>query len=363
MSKKLSKKLRIVLLAWLLLPAGEGGPGPCWAAPPAEVATLAPRPSPRVRPLELPPPRARPAELLVAPPGDPPAVEPPPAGEVPEEPVPAPLDFAPRFQGRLDDEVLGRICRLPVRAVRPLGGGASITLKVTLEDGSPAVFKPEQLHVTRYQSEVAAYRLSRALGLGMISPSCVRALPRTLLEQGMPRYLLQRMDEEMRDNGRGEVPGAMIHWIPTLTSLRLEKKTWWQPLLRRGAPLPPDRRRRILDISTMILVDFLVLNDDRWSGGNTHESGDRMVFVDQGAGFGPDRHGARRERMLRQLHFCQRFDRQVAQALRALDVAALQADLAPLLTPPERAELSQRIGDARRHLDRLEREAPNDSLY
>src|SRR6476469_109024 len=102
--------------------------------------------------------------LLAAPAGAaPPLLFVPAAGDVPpykpplgEEPEPAPLDLRPRFLGSLesDDEVLARLCTVPVRSIGPLGGGASISLKAVLMDGSLAAVKPEQSHVTRYNAEV-----------------------------------------------------------------------------------------------------------------------------------------------------------------------------------------------------------------
>src|SRR5689334_24843226 len=105
---------------------------------------------------------AQPPLLFVPPQAEVPRVEPPPAGE---EPDPAPLDLRPRFLDGLetDDDILARLCTVPVRTIMPLGGGASISLKAVLTDGSLAAVKPEQSHVTRYYAEVAAYRVSRAL--------------------------------------------------------------------------------------------------------------------------------------------------------------------------------------------------------
>ena len=305
---------------------------------------------------------AAPPSLFVPPAAEIPRWEPPPAGI---EPEPAPLDPRPRFLGgpEADDEILARLCKLPLRSIAPLGGGASISLKATLSDGTLAAVKPEQSHVTRHYAEVAAYRVSRALGLDKVAPSCVRRFPRELIfHAGMPRSLLQRMEAEVRVEG-GQVACAVINWVPKLKGLGLEKQAWWQPLLRRGAPLPrdPDKRRRLLDISTLLLFDYLIINDDRWSGGNTHTSSDRMIYLDQGAGFGRDSAG-RRGYAMSHLRWSQRFDRAVATALFQLDVAALQKDLQGLLSPRELAELAERIEEARRYLRRLQQEAPKDSL-
>ncbi|MCS6914460.1 MAG: hypothetical protein RMK29_07005 [Myxococcales bacterium] len=307
---------------------------------------------------------AAPPGLVVPTPAEVPAEEPPPAGSEAAPPAP---DVRPRFLGgaEADDDVLARLCSLPLRSIGPLGGGASITLKAVFVDGSQAAVKPDQLHVTRYYAEVAAYRVARALGIDRVAPSCVRYFPReVLMHPGMPRSLLERMQAELRVDDEGLVAAAVIQWIPNLRSLRLEKKTWWQPLLRRGAPWPrdPDQRRRLLEISTMLLYDFIIGNDDRWSGGNTHVTGDRMVYLDQGAAFGRDSK-RRRAYVFSRLRQSERFERKVAEALWDLDVVGLQRELAGLLSVRELRELTERIREAQQYLRRLHEEAPEDSLY
>ena len=94
-----------------------------------------------------------------------------------------------------------------------------------------AAIKPEQLRVTRYQSEVAAYRLARALGLGMVPPSCVRKLPVSRLTEGMPKALVERMQQELIVDKDGLVSCAVIAWVPRLYGLRLEELDWWKLLL------------------------------------------------------------------------------------------------------------------------------------
>lgn len=317
-------------------------PTPALVSVPAAGAATEPRPPPLLW---------MPAEV--------PRYEPPPTGE---EPAPAPLRVEePYFQGQRDDELLSHICVAPLRTAHPLGGGSSISLRGVFADGSMAVIKPDQRHVTRYRSEVAAYRLSRALGISKVAPSCIRRFALEELQARLSPSQRTRLEAELTVGRGGDVAAAVIHWIPELHGLRLEKLTWWQPLLRRGSRVRPEQRPRLRDISTLLLFDYLVLNEDRWSGGNTHESEGKMVFVDQGAGFGEDRHG-RGRRLLGQLRFCQRFDEEVVRALRHLDLKALAKDLGRYLSDIELRQLLERIEEARAHLRQMEREAPDDWL-
>jgi hypothetical protein len=297
--------------------------------------------------------------LWLPPPAEMPSYEPAPADE---EPPPAPLDPSPRFHGQPDDELLAHICSQPVKAIKPLGGGASIKFKVKFADGSEAAVKPNQTRITRYQAEVAAYRIARALRLSVVPPSCVRRFSREQLMANMPKDLRARMEEELLPDDKGEVACAVITWVPGLHALKLETQDWWRPALLRGGPIPPGKQRRMLEISTLLLFDYLILNYDRWSGGNTHEVDGHMVYIDQGAGFGPDRHHRSSRHMMHTLKWSQRFSAEIAQNLFDLDVGKLQGELADILTPDELEGLTFRIHHARDYLRSLRRAAPKDSL-
>jgi hypothetical protein len=298
-------------------------------------------------------------ELWLPPPAEIPPYEPAPDGE---EPDPAPLDGSPHFLGQADDEILGRICNLPIKSVRQLGGGSSISLRVVFEGGYQAALKPEQLRITRYQSEVAAYRVSRALGIGMVPPSCVRRIPREQLMATVPKSLVERMEEELIVDDHGLVACAVIAWVPHLHGLRLEEADWWRPMLVKGTPMPTTKRKRALDISTLLLFDYLILNPDRWSGGNTHESDGQMVFIDQGAGFGPERHHRRSRSALHTLKWSERFPRDVAEAVFDLDQPALEKGLEEVLSAEEIESFDYRLKHAREYLRSLRKAAPHDSL-
>ena len=298
--------------------------------------------------------------LFVPPAAEVPSYEPSPAGE---EPPPAPLlDHGPRFRGQPDDDLLAHICGPPIKSIKPLGGGASIKFKVKFFDGTEAAVKPNQTRITRYQSEVAAYRLSRAMGLGVVPPSCVRRFSTEQLTANTPKDLRARMEAELIPDDKGEIACAVITWVPGLRALKLEQQDWWRPALLRGGPIPPGKQQRLLEISTLLLFDYLILNYDRWSGGNTHEVDGQMVFIDQGAGFGPDRHHRSSRHAMRTLKWAQRFSAEVAQRLFELDIAKVQRELAEVLPQAELDGLGFRIQKAREYLRALRRAAPHDSL-
>lgn len=287
-----------------------------------------------------------------------PAFEPP-----PDEPEPEPQPSGPRFRGELDDKILTRICSAEVKSLRPLGGGASIKLRVTFADGSQAAVKPNQVRITRYRAEVAAYRVGRHLGLGVVPPSCVRVFTKEQLVANMPKELRERMDQELLVEPDGTVKTAVIQWVPGLRNLRLEQADWWRPLLKINEPIPAGKQKRIAEISVLLLFDYLLLNHDRWSGGNTTEAGGDMIFIDQGAGFGPDKRHGHSRLMLKTLKWSERFPRWLVQALFRLDLPLLRRELSELLTDDEWKSFVYRVEHARAYLKALKKQYPKDFLF
>jgi hypothetical protein len=80
------------------------------------------------------------------------------------------------FEGRPDEELLGPLRNGRIRKVKYNRGGSSISLRIEFEDGARAAFKPDQTNLqTIPRKEVAAYRLSRLIGLGAVPPAAPRA--------------------------------------------------------------------------------------------------------------------------------------------------------------------------------------------
>jgi hypothetical protein len=298
--------------------------------------------------------------LFVPPISEIPPLEPPPADI---EPAPAMVDARPRFRGEYDDEILTKLCSLSVKSIRPLGGGSSIKLRVMFTDGSQAAVKPNQLRITRYQAEVAAYKLAKALGLSVVPPSCVRTFTKEALQASMPKDLRERMDQELVVDEKGNVKTAVIQWVPGLRNMKLEQADWWRPLLKQGEPIPSGKHKRIAEISTLLLFDYLLLNFDRWSGGNTTEADGEMIYIDQGASLGPDKKHGHSRLMLKTLKWSERFPRGIAQSLFQLDLPALRSDFGDLVTDDEWESFLYRVEHARAYIRALKKQYPKDALF
>jgi len=202
-------------------------------------------------------------------------------------------------------------------------GHTSYALKLTLDDGSVALFKPRSklpLGDRRYRGEIAAYRLAVALGLDNVR----RALPRTF-DASELRAVAEGFDDKGLVDPDGRVRGALMPWLETYRVLPLEQPAWrarWEPwVLDPLGPVPQDERVRAAAISTMLAFDYLTANWDRWSGGNVAEDGatGKVLFVDNDGAFYDPPEAAALARQLAVVRRIARFSRRFVAALRALD--------------------------------------------
>jgi hypothetical protein len=210
-------------------------------------------------------------------------------------------------------------------------GHTSYVLKLTLEGGAVAVFKPRSklpLGDHRYKGEIAAYRTATALGLDNVP----RAIPRSF-DAARLRALQGDFEQKGLVDDDGRVRGALMPWIDSYRVLPLEDadhRARWEPwLMDPHASIPDDQRALAAAISTMIAFDYVTANWDRWSGGNVAEDGatGRVLFVDNDGAFyeWPAPADLARQRAL--LDHLARFSRRFVAALRSLDARGLRAAL------------------------------------
>lgn len=269
------------------------------------------------------------------------------------------------FLGGDDEVILRRICEAPIERIERNRGGSTISFRVFFAGGQRGLFKPQQrAEVANYRAELAAYRMSRLLGLGRVPPACGRALPREQLQRvadgsGDAEFSRRVMTELL---GRGElVPGALLYWVPGALE-PVPGNEDYAALLDATRPLPSDRTTLAADLSTLILFDFLNDNVDRWSGGNilrqrataTAPTGPTL-FMDNGASFSAinDGLGARPHDQATRLEAVQRFSHAFVGALRGLTENSLRAAMASDPLGPCLSDLQVRAVLARR--DRIVR--------
>jgi hypothetical protein len=211
-------------------------------------------------------------------------------------------------------------------------GHTSVVFKLSLEGGVSAAYKPRSTRGdARYRGEIAAYRLARALSLGNVPPAYPRAFPYADLRLALGR---ETVFPEVVKEPNEEVRGAILPWIKGLEFIPLESDEWmgrWRGWLRSGGALPDDQRALAAQISTLLALDVVIGNWDRWSGGNIgiDRARGELLYVDNdGAFFDPV---PRKEFAWPTTLFegVDRFSRSFVTALRALDVRAAAGEETP----------------------------------
>lgn len=223
-------------------------------------------------------------------------------------------------------------------------GSTSVVFKVPLDGGLTAAFKPEtKKHGGRWRAEVAAYRVSRAIGLDHVPPSVPRAAKMSaLFASARSGAAVRLLREQCLPREDGRVPGAMIAWVPGLSRLPLElDPLWsaWREWLSVSAPgkplenrLPTPAAKRVREakalapqISTLVLFDHLIGNRDRWSGHNVllDVTRTRVVFLDHNLAFDAKLDVPSTLKRNLVLHRVQKFSRGLVARLRTLTRAEL----------------------------------------
>ncbi len=216
-------------------------------------------------------------------------------------------------------------------------GTSSVTLRLDLGNDLEAAFKPRtHSHSRGYLSEIAAYRIARALGMDNVPPVVGRTFPRPLMQE--------RFDSDHPEDWepiRGEIlwdapgysRGAVIYWIPRMRQTELATLSGVsaaEPWLSATGEAPPEHAALARDLSTMLAFDYLIGNWDRWSGGNVtlDPSGERLYVRDHNVAFLEPVDGERYERVRAGVERSSRFSRAFVRRVMELDEARIRAALA-----------------------------------
>jgi hypothetical protein len=268
------------------------------------------------------------------------------ATPAPAAPAPAPAavdpaalaapDAALRFAGSdLDeDAVLADLASATPVWFKPVGKSATV-FHTRFGGPNEAAFKSATIERPHGpEAEVAAYRLARCLRIDSVPPAISRDLPAAQIHAALDPPAAARWTEIRERIGVAEggvVHGAMIHWIPVLADIDLDKrgnlariKQWLSPDGALGGTAPS----LAASIATMIGFDYLIGNFDRFSGDNV--AGDaKATFAyirDHDLAF--PRIGDKLQRhMLDDLAIAQRFSPTFYTNLKRLDRACFEREL------------------------------------
>jgi hypothetical protein len=246
-------------------------------------------------------------------------------------------------------------------------GHTSYVLKVTLEGGLAAAYKPGStlpFGRHRYKGEIAAYRLARALGLDNVPRAIPRAFPATALHDAFPTPKgAADFDRKAIVDTAGLVHGALMPWIQDYRALPLEEASWrarWESwLMNPEARIPDGQNALAASISTMLVFDYITANWDRWSGGNVAREGaeGRLLFVDNDGAFYEHPAQEPLASQLAEIRKVIRFSQSFVSALHGLDDPELRAAFgeelpgAPLLSDHVIADVESRLRTVLRVID------------
>jgi hypothetical protein len=270
--------------------------------------------------------------------------------------VSAEPDSLPAFAGTTlsQDALLQTLANSPSRQFKPIGR-TSVAFRMRTESRVTAGYKVKSRNLERgYQSEIAAYRLSRLLLMDNVPPTIFRRATRKEIKARFHKEKLARWSSVRRSTSwedDGTVVGAASYWVKGARRGLEDEKGQWQAWLRIGGTAPPGKMKLAEDLSTMTLFDFVIGNWDRYSGGNllTDRHRTRAFLMDHDRAFA-GMNEALYERLLEDLTRTQRFSKSVVDQLVVLDRDAIRRELGhdpshssePLLTESQITALLDR---------------------
>ena len=255
------------------------------------------------------------------------------------------------------------------RLFRPIGH-TSIAFRVRDDEGAYFAYRPRtRRHRRGHLAEVAAYALGHALAIDNVVPTTLRFEARRRMSERLdPRFddadTWDALDEEIFYRSGADTPGAATLWVEDLSDSDLDVSAaeWGAWLV--DAEIPEEQMAIARDLSNMRVLDYLIGNWDRFSGGNMKlfAGGTRVALRDHNVAFGRLAEG-RAEELRRAVQHTRRFSHKTVARLNAFDREVLQTHLQrlnqagdlqrlglPVLSEREEADLFERLEVVRSHI-------------
>ena len=213
-----------------------------------------------------------------------------------------------------------RLTHARFRQIKPVSS-RSKSLRLMFAGGDSAIFKPLLKGDSSGRLEVAFFRLASLLGVHNVPVSVMRPIYpdrfERVLEAKGPETFSKFMDTVARDK-KGRVWGAMIQWLKNLAPIGAEDGKGRLDVKQLFA----DESYRPLwkNLSDVIILDYLLANWDRFSGGNLFRFSDsnELALIDHNEAF--YRLNRRQKEMLTEsLHAVPCVSSELVEKLRGLD--------------------------------------------
>jgi hypothetical protein len=232
-------------------------------------------------------------------------------------------------------QILRELRTAPMLSFRAVGTTSTVFRTILKGPSFRAAFKTAT-HGRPFGAlaEVAAYRLSRCLGMINVPPAVMRRTTAQQLQLGLEAGSGSWVDIAPRllSDEDGNVWGSAILWVEGLRDIELSTPAGRERALSslsQAQPLPDPSPPMAAQLSDLLAFDFLIGNYDRWSGANVKgdASGEVLIIRDHDFAFAPLLSEQLQRRMLQPLTRSERFSRSLVQRLRALTPASFQREL------------------------------------
>ncbi len=180
-----------------------------------------------------------------------------------------------------------RLRNAKFRRIKPMSS-RSKSVRLYFPDGGSAIFKPMLVGDSSARLEVAFYRLAVLLNVQTVPVSVMRPIYPDRLENAL---MFKDTDEArafsdaLARDARGRVWGAMIEWLEGLKPVGAEDD---RGRLDVRVVFGNDAYRNLwANLSDAVVLDYLLGNWDRFSGGNLFrmEGGDSLALIDHNEAF------------------------------------------------------------------------------
>lgn len=273
---------------------------------------------------------------------------------------------AGNFDGKRVADALDVMATGKILSILPgNSSGRTVKMNLVVEPNWYVFFKPRhRVHLfTRPQGEVGAFRVNRLLGMNHVPPAVVRTLDGSVIHSAFKRRgtaeRLDQLEREVLSPGTDDLTGALLLWVHGARNFE-PSEALLEKMKNPRAVLSPDEEALVWDLSWMVLLDHLTNNYDRHTGGNILRAKDgRLVFIDNGAAFGPDRDWKRARRQ-GQLQLLARHAPAFTAALRRLEPRVMAACAGDVLSARDIDGVLSRRDELVAHLAGLERGCPTD---